>query len=326
MKQFNGLDRAYLQIHKELVCKGSKGVASRVGENLELLNACFKLSDPSNRMCTVRRPLINLPFVVAETVWIFQGRNDLRFLDYWNSEYKNYTGNQSILNTAYGYRLRKFHKTDQLERAIDVLQKTSESRQVLLQIWDASDLPSSSGLVSSKDVPCNVVSLLKVRKGKLFWTQIMRSNDIMLGLPYNVFQWTTIQALVAASLELELGNYVHYADSLHRYNDYKRKYVVKKSQKIAYEGDGKLRIRGRSVVAEEMKKLEEVIEILIGEGADKESIVTKIELKDGLLGDFKRILYAESMRKDGKKEKGLAIISEIGDNKLRTAMKVRFGV
>lgn len=71
------------------------------------------------------------------------------------------------------------HGIDQLERAYHALIGKPHTRQVVLQIWEPKvDLPRLSGDESAADVPCNIVSMLKVRNGKLEWTQILRSNDV----------------------------------------------------------------------------------------------------------------------------------------------------
>jgi len=66
-------------------------------------------------------------------------------------------------------------------------------------------------------VPCNVASILKVRDGKLHWMQIMRSNDVYMGLPYNIVQFTTMQEVIAGWLGLDLGEYNQISNSLHVY-------------------------------------------------------------------------------------------------------------
>ena len=45
----------------------------------------------------------------------------------------------------------------------------------------------------------------------------MRSNDLWSGFPYDIFQFTCIQILLAMKLGVELGTYTHIADSLHMY-------------------------------------------------------------------------------------------------------------
>jgi thymidylate synthase len=68
-----------------------------------------------------------------------------------------------------------------------------------------------------EDIPCNLCSLLKVRRGRLEWVQVMRSNDLILGLPHNFVQFTMLQELMASWLGVRIGTYIHYSDSLHVY-------------------------------------------------------------------------------------------------------------
>jgi thymidylate synthase len=45
----------------------------------------------------------------------------------------------------------------------------------------------------------------------------MRSNDIWMGFPYDVFSFTAMQCLMAMELGLGIGTYTHIAGSLHLY-------------------------------------------------------------------------------------------------------------
>ena len=197
----------------------TKSQSSRAGDTREILHAGIALSDPRQRWTSVRQPPLNIAFAFAEVVWIVTGRNDAAFLNYFNRKLPLFCGATSTYPGAYGYRLRRHFGFDQLEKAYDVLRNNPDSRQAVLQLWDAKeDLPHHDGSARSNDIPCNVLSLLKVREGRLEWTQIMRSNDIFRGLPYNLIQFTCLQEIIAGWLNLELGAYHHLSDSLHVYN------------------------------------------------------------------------------------------------------------
>jgi thymidylate synthase len=107
---------------------------------------------------------------------------------------------------------------DQLERVCEALAKNAQSRQAVLQIWDPeADMPHVDGSPRSEDVPCNICSMLKIRNGQLLWTQVMRSNDLFRGTPYNFVQFTTLQEVMAGWLGVGIGRYTHLSDSLHVY-------------------------------------------------------------------------------------------------------------
>lgn len=198
--------------------RGVRRQASRDGHTLELSQVAFVLTNPRERWILSREPAMNPAYAIAEVVWILTGRNDSAFVNFWNPGLPKFAGRGRKYHGAYGHRLRWHFQIDQIERAYRALSHNPESRQVVLQIWDAaSDLPSASGQPVSQDVPCNICSMLKVRESRLEWTQIMRSNDFILGLPHNFVQFTYLQEFLAAWLGLDLGSYTHLSDSLHVY-------------------------------------------------------------------------------------------------------------
>lgn len=199
----------------------------------EFLHAAFTLRDPRQRVVFARP--INPAFALAEVLWILAGANSVEFLRFWNPRMKRFSDDGVGFYGAYGHRLgRQPHlaphlqaelvvptqetevRTDQLFRAYEALRATPTSRQVVLQIWDNKrDLPSPEP--RSKDIPCNIVSHLLVRNNQLEWLQVMRSNDLIWGTPYNFIQWTTIQEILAGWLGVDVGTYTHISDSLHVY-------------------------------------------------------------------------------------------------------------
>ncbi|MFZ4394551.1 MAG: thymidylate synthase [Kiritimatiellia bacterium] len=184
----------------------------------EILHVVLHLQNPQQRWVFSREPAINPAFAIAEVVWILSGRNDSAFLNYFLSSLPKFAGNDDTYHGAYGHRLRAAFGMDQLNRAFHTLAAVPSSRQVVLQFWNPpSDMPSHAGIPAAPDIPCNVCALLKIRDGQLHWTQIIRSNDVFRGLPYNLVQFTTLHEVMAGWLKVGLGPYVHYADSLHLY-------------------------------------------------------------------------------------------------------------
>ena len=192
---------------------------SRGGPTKEILHAAISIEDPRQRWVVSRKPPINVAFALAEVVGIMNGRRDLKFLKFWNRRLPRFVGPGPELHGAYGHRLREHLSSDQLKRAYEALRLNPDTRQVVLQIWDSSiDLPRANGSPADRDIPCNVASLLKVRNGKLEWTQVIRSNDLFLGVPYNFVQFTCLQEIIAGWLNIECGSYNQISDSLHLYD------------------------------------------------------------------------------------------------------------
>jgi thymidylate synthase len=235
---------------------------SRAGSTREILHAALTLRNPRERWVSGRRPAMNPAFALAEIFWILSGRRDAKFLSYFNRSLSQHAGTAMCLHGAYGYRLRRHFHVDQLDHAYETLRANSSSRQVVLQIWDpAADLPHKDGQPRDTDIPCNTQSILKVRDGKLEWLQIMRSNDVFLGLPHNLVQFTMLQEVLAGWLQIELGHYHHVSDSLHVYD---RDLVSLSQQKSAESSNGDIfalpRHESDAVITNVVKSIEEIID------------------------------------------------------------------
>jgi len=198
--------------------EGVRQQSSRAGDTKEIMGAAFTIKDPRQRWVVSREPSINPAFAIAEVVWLVSGRRDSAFLNHWNPKLPQFAGQGKNYHGAYGFRLRRQFGFDQLERAYQALRNSPDSRQVVLQIWDPSlDFPLPDGTPASPDIPCNICSLAKIRDGKLEWTQILRSNDLFLGVPHNFVQFTSLQEILAAWLGIDVGHYRHVSDCLHIY-------------------------------------------------------------------------------------------------------------
>lgn len=197
---------------------GTHVVGSRNGQAVELVHATVSIDNPRARWVASRLPAMNIALAIAEVVQIIAGGNDVRFLEHFYPGYGKYVGRQAVAAGAYGERLRGRWGFDQLARAAESLIANGESRQVVLSIWDArADLPIEGGQPRSGDVPCNVLSCLRLVGDRLHWLQTCRSNDLFRGLPFNVVQFTCLQEVVAGWIGADLGRYSHVISSLHGY-------------------------------------------------------------------------------------------------------------
>ena len=222
MKQYEAVsaDDVWRMVSTDLIESPEHESTTRCGDTLEFLQCALVILDPRARWVLSRRPAYNPAFGLVEFIWIFNGENDGDVLRFWNPKLSDFTGSSKYLHGAYGYRLKKRFGIDQMQRAYLILKSNPTSRQVVLQIWDPRcDLPDELGKPASLDIPCNVSSLLEIRDGRLYWTQVMRSNDVMRGLPYNIIQFSMLHEFFASWLGCEMGDYVHISNSMHIYKD-----------------------------------------------------------------------------------------------------------
>lgn len=211
-------DEAWLRLADLLRSGRQRSQASRAGPTHEVLRTAVSIADPRQRWVASRVPALNPAFAVAELLWTLAGRNDSGFVNFFNRQLPKYAGEGPTYYGAYGPRLRSLDGVDQLRRAASTLRMNPDSRQVVLQIWDSRhDLPYDDGEPRSKDVPCNIFAMLKVRDGALEWTQVTRSQDLVLGFTYDVAVFTMLHEILAGWAQKALGTFNLLSDSLHVY-------------------------------------------------------------------------------------------------------------
>lgn len=217
----NTADEVWYQATTALLdLKNEHRQGSRLGETRELLHSMLAIHNPRQRWVHSRCPGVNPAFAIAEVFWVLSGSNVASQINFWNPALPRYAGTGEHYHGAYGFRLRNQFGFDQIAKAYEALRGTPNSRQVVLQIWDAqTDFPVDGGKPVADDIPCNICGMLKLRDGKLDWVQIMRSNDIFRGTPYNFIQFTMLQEIMSGWLECEIGDYVQFCDSMHLYEN-----------------------------------------------------------------------------------------------------------
>jgi thymidylate synthase len=174
---------------------------------LELTNYIIELKHPERNILTNPIRKINKAFAAAEFIWMGSGRNDVKFISQYNSKIADFSDNGKIFYGAYGPRIDR-----QMPQVIETLKKDPWSRQAVLTIWRQNP-------PKTKDVPCTIMMhFIRRPIDKLCLIVYMRSNDIWLGLPYDIHNFTCIQMMVAQELGIGLGTYSQIDGSLHAYS------------------------------------------------------------------------------------------------------------
>ena len=189
------------------------GMAYSMGEPMVV-----SIDNPEDRLILNDKRDIHYPAVLAETLWVLAGRNDVSYLDKYLKNLRNYSDDGYTWRGAYGYRWRHHFGKDQIETAINRLHNYPNDRRTIISMWDASmDLNNENHW---KDLPCNMLIKLQVRKGMLDMTVFNRSNDLVWGaLNVNIFQFTLLQEYIAARLCIPVGYYNLVSDDLHIYEE-----------------------------------------------------------------------------------------------------------
>ncbi len=197
----------------ELVALSEAGFEqpSRVGPVVgEFINAVTTIKNPRDGLCKSDIRKASVDYSIGELLWYLSGSNKLADIVPYSKAWKELSDDGEVVNSAYGFRIQYCFGFDQWKHCVDTLKKDSLSRQAIIHIKDPSAKPS-------KDVPCTLNLQYQIRDGKLYATTIMRSNDIWLGVPYDFFVFTSLQIKMAMELGVDVGEYTHFAGSLHLY-------------------------------------------------------------------------------------------------------------
>ena len=176
----------------------------------EICDAVFCVTDPTRNI--VSNPIRKMPmrYAVGELAWYLSGSNRVSDIAPFAKKWEEISDDGVHNNSAYGWRIHDKFDFDQWEYAKRLLQEDPSSRQAVIHIKDADNRPT-------KDTPCTVYLQFLLRDGKLNLSTHMRSNDIWMGVPYDMFSFTFLQMKMAMELGVEIGQYTHYAGSLHIY-------------------------------------------------------------------------------------------------------------
>ncbi|HCF99027.1 MAG TPA: thymidylate synthase [Chloroflexi bacterium] len=198
------------------------------GKADELRAVTLELRNPRARLSrTAQRG--RLFSSLGELCWYLSGSDDVAAIAYYLAKYNDFAVDNRV-PSAYGPRLFNFDGFNQLATIVDSLRKNQWTRKAVVQLFDHEDLALSG------EVPCTCNLQFMLRQDALELIVFMRSNDAYIGLVHDVFAFTMIQELVACTIGVELGSYVHIVGSMHLYEvnrDNARTYLSEGWQSIA---------------------------------------------------------------------------------------------
>jgi thymidylate synthase len=111
---------------------------------------------------------------------------------------------------SYGVRTR-----NQLRHVLKKLRDDRSTRQAVMTIYNGDQ---DAG-VATTDLPCTVAIQFLIRDDVLTTIVTMRSNDVWLGMPYDLFQFGALHQTVAQLTNSYVGPYIHQVGSMHLYDN-----------------------------------------------------------------------------------------------------------
>ena len=221
----NSLNEGYQYLIDALQLAGKQSLGRQQGAIHELLDVELVLSDP--RKSVLSLPIRNMSrrYAAGELLCYIRGTNKKEDFEFYSKSWDKLANPDGTINSAYGYRM--FHPVfdgnteTRFHYALTQLLENSDTKNAIIMLRDDSDLHPAH----QKDRCCTLCLCFNIRDGKLNCRTIMRSQDLWLGLPYDVFCFTRLMQIMLYNYnsacekgkEVQLGTYTHQVLNLHLY-------------------------------------------------------------------------------------------------------------
>lgn len=345
--EFESLEKAYPEILKSLLEEG-KEVSPRGMLTKEISPACITITNPRKRVIPSLIRKLNFGFMCAELVWILQGSNDAKFIGHYNKQWLNYSDDGTTLNGAYGNRIFNWDsgmhyiedyyidengiksplidvqeiRINQFQKAYEQLKKDPDTRQATIVFFDPNRDYSET-----KDKPCTNLIRFMIRENKLNMTVFMRSNDIWFGTPYDIFNFTMLQEIMAGMLNVEVGVYNHIVDSLHIYETHfeKAKELINENYPLLYNNcmDAKVSINKVNTELNYVFRIERLTRE--NKDANINDVINGLNLiNNEYWKSVGAVLAVYNFRKHKRKQDELNVLKQYITNEFKTLVEERY--
>jgi thymidylate synthase len=171
----------------------------------EFTGVTLRLTDVCNNIFISDIRKVSYRFMIAEWLWIWNGHNDVATISPYNPNIAQFSDDGVVFNGAYGPPVQS-----RWSGILELLRADPDSRQAVIPIYRTPDGPT-------KDVPCTLSITFFIRQHHIETVVSMRSSDTWLGLPYDMFLFTSLANILAAQLGVDTGGLTLHLGSSHLY-------------------------------------------------------------------------------------------------------------
>lgn len=164
--------------------------------------------------------------VKAELLWFLTGSSDNTELNklgchIWDANanapyWKPKARFEGDLGRVYGVQWRSWQKpngefVDQLKEVIQRIKTNPTDRRLIVTAWNPGELDQMAL------PPCHVFFQFFVDNGTLSLQMYQRSNDLFLGVPFNIASYSLLLSMVAQVTNLKPAEFIHVMGDTHIY-------------------------------------------------------------------------------------------------------------
>lgn len=160
---------------------------------------------------------IHFKSAVYELLWFLKGDTNVKYLqDNGVTIWNEWADNLGDLGPIYGKQWRFWEGADgkvydQISDAIKLIKNSPDSRRIIVNSWNVSDLYKMA--LS----PCHCLFQFYVSENKLSCQLYQRSADVFLGIPFNIASYSLLTLILSNICGLTPGYFIHTLGDAHLY-------------------------------------------------------------------------------------------------------------
>lgn len=224
MIQYLALVRDILENGIETHDRTGTGTIRVIGRQLR-----YDISNNTLPILTTKE--INVDAVVAELLWMISGSvnvNDLHGIGPGTKIWDAWADETGSLGPIYGKQWRDWNGVDQLRGLVESIRTNPHDRRHVLNAWNVDQLY----LMALP--PCHLMSMYSVIEDRLCVHLVMRSNDIGLGHPFNIIQYSILAHMIAKETGLKATELIVSLNDAHIYSDHVEQLKIQ-LQRVPYD-------------------------------------------------------------------------------------------
>lgn len=212
MKEYQSLLRLLLEQGSKKNDRTGTGTLSYFGHQMR-----FDLKKGFPLITTKK---IHFPSVVHELLWFLKGDSNIKYLKDNNvSIWNEWADENGDLGRVYGVQWRSWKDSDgqdidQIANLMESLKKNPDSRRHIVSAWNVGDIDKM------KLPPCHLLFQFYIVNKELSCQLYQRSADVFLGVPFNIASYALLTILIAKTLDLQLGSFIHTLGDAHLYSNH----------------------------------------------------------------------------------------------------------
>ncbi len=239
----DGFEYNYISLIQNILKNGVKKTDRTGTGTISLFGQSLKI-DISKTIPLLTTKYMNWRNIIEELLWFLRGDTDVNILN--SKGIKIWDGNttrefldknnlqhipEKTIGASYSWQWRNFGAAynpvykdtsknkckegfDQINYILNLLKTEPTSRRMVLSGWNPSML---------KDMalpPCHLMAIFNVVDTKLNCHLVMRSTDVGLGLPYNLFSYSVLVYILAKKANLQPGELYYTGTDVHIYTNH----------------------------------------------------------------------------------------------------------